>query len=49
MGATANALWQPNSGHRPIAEAKGVKDLAVAHVIHHIHGECNEVAVVFTA
>lgn len=49
MGAAANALWQPNSGHRAVAEAQGVKDLAVAHIVHHIHGESNEVAVVFAA
>jgi hypothetical protein len=48
MGATTNALWELYSSHRPIAEAQGIKDLAVAHVVHYIHGESNEVAVVFT-
>jgi hypothetical protein len=49
MGAATNALWQPYSSHRAIAKAQGVKDLAMAHVVHNIHGESNEVAVVFTA
>jgi hypothetical protein len=49
MGAATNALWQLNPGYRPIAEAQGVKDLAVAHVVHHIHGERNDIAIVFTA
>ena len=49
MGAATNAFWEPNSSHRAIAEAQGVKDLAMAHIVHHVHGESDEVAVVFTA
>jgi hypothetical protein len=49
MGAATNALWQLYSGHRAVAEAQGVKDLTVAYIVHHVHGESNEIAVVFAS
>ena len=48
MCAAADAFWQQDGGNRAIAQILGIEDLAMTGVVHHIHCESDEVAIVFT-